>query len=182
MSTSGFNRVMDFVWRPENDGQPFHSTAGDPGGATAWGATYRWWSAWVVQQGHPAPSLAQFEAMSRDDFLPYYHDEVWVPIMGDRLPVGVDLVVAECAVLSGAGVAALLLRKALGLVPGHFISETIVRCIPPPRGLPSFIDRFCSLHDTYDHLAGENAFQGGWHNRVLRGRGTAMAWLRGDFI
>ena len=66
-----FPTALSFIWRPDNDGQPFHDTPHDPGGATNWGVTYSTWTGW--QQLHKLPvSMDAFKALGKDDFQPLY--------------------------------------------------------------------------------------------------------------
>jgi lysozyme family protein len=43
MTARNFQAYYDFIEAPDNDGQPFHITEGDPGGATVYGWTYVIW-------------------------------------------------------------------------------------------------------------------------------------------
>ena len=71
-----FPTALSFIWRPDNDGQPFHDTPHDPGGATNWGVTYSTWTGW--QQLHKLPvSMDAFKALGKDDFQPLYRAQFW---------------------------------------------------------------------------------------------------------
>ena len=76
MTNDLFPQAMAFVWRPDNDGQPFHVTANDPGGATAWGVTYATWSGWQRLHGGVS-TLGMFRAVGQGELLPLYRALYW---------------------------------------------------------------------------------------------------------
>lgn len=110
---SFFDRGMTFIWQPQNDGQPIHNTAGDPGGATSWGVTFKNWCAWQDQHGEPA-DYHTFATLQKEEFLPLYNAWFWnAARCGSFGAAGV--VLFDTAVLSGPGRSIRLLQQTAGV-------------------------------------------------------------------
>lgn len=175
MSIQGFERCLDVVLLPENDGQPFHTTPGDVGGATNLGITFYIYDSWCRAHKGFGVSPVEFEACTRRDFEPIYHAWYWLAVVGDRLPVGVDLVLFETAVCSGAGTAACIARRTLGFSPGSLDQRTInaIQCYNDKL---AFIRKFNACHLTYLQSLHSEEFIRGWTARANRDEATAEAW------
>jgi lysozyme family protein len=104
-----FDLAMTFVWQPQNDGQAIHNTAGDPGGATSWGVTWKSWQAWCAQNHEPC-DYAAFKAAPKETFLPLYRANYWNAARCDRFGPG-GIAVFDMAVLSGPGRAVRLVQR-----------------------------------------------------------------------
>ena len=124
MSLAAFQRCLAFTWRPENDGQPLHVTAGDPGGATNMGVTLATWRAWNEDDTLTAEDLA---AASRSDLSALYASEFWNKVRGDELPDGLDLMVFDLAVMSSPARAARILQDALGIKQDGYVGDVTVQ-------------------------------------------------------
>lgn len=109
-TTDRFPGCLAFSWRPENDGQPLHVDAHDPGGDTAWGVTAATWNA-AVEHGYVNGALTD---ASKDDLAQVLRLMFWRVVQGDKLPPGVDLVVFDMSMVSGPGRAARILQKVVG--------------------------------------------------------------------
>ena len=111
--TDPFETALAFIWRPDNDGQSFHMTANDPGGATSWGVTFSTWASWERLHGRQ-PALAVFRTLGMADFRPLYRAWFWNACRCASLPPGVDLTVFDAAVGSAPAHAARFLQSVVG--------------------------------------------------------------------
>lgn len=176
-----FDACLAFTLRPENDGQPFHETPGDPGGATAWGITYATFCGWRRYRGLPTPTLDELRDITPAERATLYEIEFWHPIRGDALPRGVDLMVFDFGVTAGVGAASRCLQRALG-----FAGDELDGDIGPMtlgavgRALPVVLIR--DLADLqaayYEALPGAQVFARGWLERTDRRQAAAVAMLR----
>lgn len=168
---SGWSPALAFAWRSDNDGQPYHVDAHDPGKGTAWGVTESTWST-AVEHGYVEGSLrdADKDALSR-----VLHCMFWNAIKGDDLPAGVDQVVFDMAMVSGPGRAARLLQRALGVEQDGWIGPLTLNAatLAYPRAL---IGRL-TLQDEafFGSLSTFTYFGRGWDRRALDCMNAAMA-------
>lgn len=109
-----FQTFLDFIWRPENDGQPFHTTPGDPGGDTAWGVTFDTFVAWRLLQHRPRPLPRDLLHATQAELAAIYRVLFWNGVNGDALASGVDVAVANMGCGCGPKRAAELLQQVLG--------------------------------------------------------------------
>jgi len=180
MSEQGFERVVeDLFWLPENDGQAYHVTPGDRGGATVMGVTWRNFYAWRTQHNLPATDAA-FRVVSRGELLDILHTWFWIPARGDQLPVGPDAIMFEIAAGSGPGWAAALLRRAFALKDAFRIDDATLHLALSLDPI-ELINRLTEEHETY--IAGVEAVQpgahkfgAGWDRRVAEDKRIATAW------
>lgn len=107
-----FDIALAFNYRPENDGQGFHMTPNDPGGATSWGVTFGTWASWQRMHGAGA-LLSVFQTLGPDDFRPLYRAWFWNACRCDSLPLGVGLTVFDAAVGSAPAHAVRFLQSVL---------------------------------------------------------------------
>jgi lysozyme family protein len=114
MASANFAAALAFALRPENDGQGYHVTPGDHGGATAWGVTYGTWSAW--QAAHRLPhDLNTFSKLTMAGVAPVYRAWFWVSCGCDGLPPGIDALTFDFANGSGPKTSVELLQRVLGV-------------------------------------------------------------------
>ena len=85
----------------------------DPGGMTNLGCTK---TVWEEHCGHPVDEKAM-RALTPADVSPLYKRKYWDKVQGDELPSGVDYVVFDAAINSGAGRAAKWLQACVGVEP-----------------------------------------------------------------
>lgn len=83
----------------------------DPGGMTNLGCTK---AVWEEHCGHPVDEKAM-RALTPADVGPLYKRKYWDKVQGDELPSGVDYVVFDAAINSGAGRAAKWLQACVGV-------------------------------------------------------------------
>jgi lysozyme family protein len=122
---SRFDDVLAFSLRSENDGQHFHVTTGDPGGATNEGILVSTLSEYY---GRPATveELRDLDMFTIEDL---YHELFWDRLGCDALPVGVDLMVFDCSVVSGTGNGAKFLQRAVRAYPDGAIGDKTRRAV-----------------------------------------------------
>lgn len=95
----------------------------DTGGKTMMGILQREYDAWRRNHGLPQQWV---KYITDDEITAIYRDQFWRPILGDKLPPGVDLVVWDAGVNCGVNMAAKKLQKVLGLtMDGHVGQITI---------------------------------------------------------
>lgn len=82
----------------------------DPGGCTMRGITLATWRA----QGHPRATCAGLRRITEAQAGDIYTRTYWAIVQGDRLPVGVDLMVCDHAVNAGVKRAVLMLQALVG--------------------------------------------------------------------
>lgn len=95
----------------------------DTGGKTMMGILQREYDAWRRNHGLPQQWV---KYITDEELTAIYLEQFWRPILGDKLPPGVDLVVWDAGVNCGISMAAKKLQKVLGLtVDGHIGQITI---------------------------------------------------------
>ncbi|CAB4121498.1 Protein of unknown function DUF847 [uncultured Caudovirales phage] len=91
----------------------FVNDSRDSGGMTNLGCTK---TVWEEHCGHPVDEKAM-RALTPADVAPLYKRKYWDKVQGDELPSGVDYVVFDAAINSGAGRAAKWLQACVGVEP-----------------------------------------------------------------
>ena len=178
MSWAGFERAQAFSLQPRFDGQGFHVTPGDPGGATIEGVTFGTFTEWRVRNGNATPDLNDFRNCRPEELEDLRHAMFWLPCAGDRLPVGPDLISWEIAYGSGTGWAARLLKRALG-VPENFRLDAATVRTACCQDAASLVRKLSAVHLTYvDRLAGAHRFGRGWAIRIAAAEQTALKWIQ----
>ena len=173
-----FASWLAFAWLPTNDGQPYHRTAGDVGGYTAWAVTYHNYAAWEAVHHRPWPRLSQFEHASKDDLATILHAWTWAAVGGDLLPPCVAFVVADAACLSGPGTAAMILQRLVhvdridGQV-GRITAEAVAACDPA-----NLARSFSAAYRAHDDALGQARFEDGWDRRIGAALDAALALVQ----
>lgn len=168
--TDRFQACLAFTLRPENDGQACHTTAGDPGGTTAWGVTHATLCDWL---GRPA-TLADMRALTAEDAAPIYRARYWSPIRGDDLAAGVDLMVFDYGVMSGWAASARLLQGVVCVDRDAIIGPlTLAACAKMDRN--TLIERLARVQETsYRSMRNYWRFGRDWIGRLDRRQITAI--------
>jgi lysozyme family protein len=91
----------------------FVNDSRDSGGMTNLGCTK---TVWEEHCGHPVDEKAM-RALTPADVAPLYKRKYWDKVQGDELPSGVDYVVFDAAINSGAGRAAKWLQACVCVEP-----------------------------------------------------------------
>jgi lysozyme family protein len=170
-----FSMALDFIWKPEIDGQPYHVTPHDTGGATSWGVTYSTWVAWQRLHGQPA-SLSAFKRLDKSGFEPLYRAQFWNACRCSSLgPIGI--MVFDAAVNCGPGNAAGLLQMVLGVTVDRQIGPITVAAyaaVDPP----TLARALCEQRENYyQHCAQAEYFCKGWNRRAEMCRDHVLSLL-----
>jgi lysozyme family protein len=134
----------------------------DPGGETNLGCTK---AVWEEHCGHPVDTKTM-KALTPADVGPLYKNKYWDKIKGDDLPSGVDYVVFDAAINSGAGRAAKWLQACVGVEPdGGIGPKTLaaVRAFNPEQLIKDYSKRRLSF---LSDLSTWETFGRGWAKRV----------------
>lgn len=151
----------------------------DPGGRTNQGVIQRVYNGWRKKKGLPQRDVYQMEPHERDDI---YRVGYWDLIQGDKLPAGIDFVVFDGAVNSGATQSVKWLQRALKMtrVDGDIGAATL-------GAIEAHPDHDLLIRDILDRrmyflkaLKTWKTFGKGWTSRVDQVRNTGQAWATGS--
>ena len=153
--------------------------ARDPGGRTNQGVTQRTYNAWRRSQGLPQQDVYAMADAERDAI---YKHSYWGVARGDDLPVGVDLVVFDAAVNSGAGQAVKWLQAALG---DHYqgqldgvLGDKTLQAVQDFGDEVDLVQEICSRRlATLQRLKTWTTFGKGWSARIANVQKTACSWI-----
>ena len=142
----------------------------DPGGETNLGCTKTVWEEYC---GHPVDTKAM-KALTPADVAPLYKRKYWDNVCGDDLPAGVDYVVFDAAINSGAGRAAKWLQACVGVEPDGGIGPKTLAAVQA-KDPKQLINDFCAYRLAYlKMLQTWNTFGKGWERRVKEVNATAL--------
>jgi len=147
----------------------------DPGGATNLGVTQAVWEDWIDR----TVSEENMKALTPAKVAPLYKELYWDRIKGDKLPSGVDYVVFDAAVNSGASRAAKWLQTTVAAVADGAIGEQTLKLVvlTNPQML---IDKYSANRLAFlQRLATWPTFGKGWERRVEEVRATALKMCGG---
>ena len=142
----------------------------DPGGMTNLGCTK---AVWEEHCGHPVDEKSM-RALTPNDVGPLYKRKYWDKVCGDDLPSGVDYVVFDAAINSGAGRAAKWLQSCVGVEPdGGIGPKTLaaVKAIDPKQLVQDYAKRRLSF---MMDLSTWETFGKGWTRRVNEVEATGL--------
>lgn len=155
----------------------FVDNPADPGGATNLGITIGTLSHYLGR----AATVDDVQALTVEAVTPIYHALYWLPVRGDELPFGVDLMVWDTAVNSGPGRAVKLLQEAVGAAVDGIIGSATLALVNATDAR-ALIARYDVAHASfYRSLATFDTFGQGWLNRLrwITQAATAMAAAQG---
>jgi len=173
MTASNWAAALAFAWRPENDGQPYHVDAKDPGEGTAWGVTQLTWAS--AQQAGVAPAGVALADATQDQLSAVLQVMTWNAVCADQMPDGVDLVLFDISMLSGAGRAARILQACVGTTQDGIIGPVTRRAafVADPetliRKLTSLDEAFFASLQTFTY------FGRGWDRRAEDAQALALS-------
>lgn len=159
-----FPSALQFTWRPENDGQPYHVTPGDPGGGTSYGVTANTWA--DAQHHELVPHNVALKDAPKSDLQAIYLHNYWNLVRGDDLPYGLDLQVFDLAVMCGPGASVEVLQRALHVEPDGKIGAVTIAAAkgaePTVINEDFMMEALVYLHSLHDF----EEFGHGWMRRV----------------
>lgn len=147
MSAADFQTFYDFIEAKDNDGQPFHITEGDPGGATVYGWTIGMWERIAPLHGIRDLSMDNFKLQTKATLLPLTRATYWNGVQGDHLPPGVDVFWADFQF--GSGRATRVLQGTMGLDPDGVIGPITLRSVASCTDLAGLLERFLDARQEY---------------------------------
>jgi len=142
----------------------------DPGGATNLGVTQAVWEDWIDR----AVSEENMKALTPAKVAPLYREMYWDRIKGDKLPSGVDYLVFDAAVNSGASRAAKWLQTTVAAVADGAIGEQTLKLVllTNPQML---IDKYSANRLAFlQRRETWPTFGKGWERRVEEVRATEL--------
>jgi len=147
----------------------------DPGGATNLGVTQAVWEDWIDR----AVSEENMKALTPAKVAPLYREMYWDRVKGDKLPAGVDYLVFDAAVNSGASRAAKWLQTTVGAVADGAIGEQTLKqvLLTNPQMI---VDKYSAIR--LEFLKGRSTwptFGKGWERRVEEVRVAALKMCGG---
>lgn len=148
----------------------------DPGGLTNKGVTQRVYTAYRKGKGVPERSVRELTELELQDI---YRKQYWAQVGGDELPAGLDLVLFDYAVNSGAGKAVKDLQRELNVVVDGVAGIATASAVVG-RDTGQLVNAMCDRRLGFMRsLKGWGTFGNGWGARVLAVRGAALAMVQG---
>lgn len=147
----------------------------DPGGATMKGVTQAVYDGYRNRRNQPRRSVRDISAVELQDI---YRLQYWDKVRGDDLPAGVDFVVFDGAVNSGAMQSAKWLQRALGVTVDGLIGEATLRAAREhPDHDVLIADMLARRLSMLQHLRTWKTFGKGWSARLasVKVAGQALA-------
>jgi lysozyme family protein len=166
-----FDRALTEVLKSEGG---FSNNPADPGGMTNLGCTK---AVWEEHCGHTVDEKAM-RALTPNDVGPLYKRKYWDKVCGDDLPSGVDYVVFDAAINSGAGRAAKWLQSCVGVEPdGGIGPKTLaaVKAFDPQQLVKDYAKRRLSF---MMDLPTWVDFGHGWTTRVHEVEATGLTMTK----
>jgi lysozyme family protein len=148
----------------------------DLGGKTNMGVTQRVYNGYRKARSQPTQDVYAIAAAEvADIYKTGYWDKVW----GDRLPEGLDVVVADGAINSGVSQSVKWLQRALGVRVDGIMGDATLTAASSIENTDALIAKVCNLRLAFLRaLKTFRTFGKGWTRRVdqLRGLGQKLAF------
>ncbi len=174
-AASRFQECLDFTWRPDCDGQPLHVTPGDHGGATSWGVTLASYASWRADHGEHSTTQADLAAATKTQLAELVRARYWMPVGGDGLPAGVDLLVYDFGYGSGTGTSSRILQAMVGVDQDGAVGPHTLAAVAAHDRM-DLIRKLGLRHESYyQSLAQYGMFGRGWSNRNAARLAIALA-------
>lgn len=133
----------------------------DPGGATNLGITKRVYENWI---GHSV-SIEIMRNLKVHQAAPIYETNYWSKVKADVLPSGVDFCVFDLAVNAGAGRAARMLQRVVGVKADGAIGPMTLAAVAAMEPT-TIINQYTSRREAfYRRLRTFSTFGRGWLHR-----------------
>ena len=164
MASMHCREALAWVWRPENDGQPYHVTDHDTGAGTAWGVTQATWEDGIAA----GIASGKLEDASQQQIGYVLERLFWDRCRCDDLGPGVGLMVFDMAMLSGVPEASLILQRAVGAYEDGVIGNQTVAAVVKSPALGLLDTLTARDEDFFAGLTSFKWFGKGWDARVTR--------------
>lgn len=137
----------------------------DPGGPTNMGITFMTLSDWL----HRTCTVDEVKNLTRATAAAIYHQNYWLPVNGNNLPAGVDLMVWDFGVNAGPQTSAMELQRIVGVIEDGAIGPITLAACSAFAKQGDLLSALADAHDTYYRsLADFDIFGDGWIGRVDR--------------
>jgi len=175
MAADNFDACLRFTLKFEGG---FVNNPKDPGGPTNLGVTQATLSASL---GRPA-SIADVKALTPKTVAPIYRKKFWDAVMGDSLPIGVDLAVFDWGVHSGPTRGAIGLQRAIGVADDGRIGPVTIaatkKFVSQANGARLLVQRICAARLSFlTHLTIFRTFGPGLKSRVDKCEKAALSMI-----
>lgn len=147
----------------------------DHGGRTSRGITQREYDAWCSENKLPKQDVW---TAPESHITKIYHEEYWNPWC-DMMPVGIDYMYFNTAVLAGPRRATIILQRALGVNDDGRIGPITRRAIREAHSA-SLVEKFKVYSDAFYRSLHQPKYLKGWLNRNNDMRHTALRMIRGE--
>jgi lysozyme family protein len=147
--------------------------ARDTGGMTMRGVTLASYREWL---GDATVTGAQLRDITTVEVEAFYRVRYWLPIHGDQLPPGVDLMVFDFGVNAGIGRSAKLLQSALNVAADGWIGSATLAAAARRGPVELVVDLATRQEHFYRLCAAFPAFGRGWLSRVAQRKATALSF------
>lgn len=175
MTASNFQTFYDFIEAPDNDGQPFHITEGDPGGATVYGWTEAMWTAVAPLHGVEDVSLAAFQAQTKLTLEPLTRAQYWNMVQGDRMSPGFDVFWTDFQF--GSGRASRVLQAALGVQVDGVVGPETLTFLALVKDKGALLDKFLDARTGYYDQCGFQTRWPGLYRRAMAAHALAKSMI-----
>jgi lysozyme family protein len=135
----------------------------DPGGITKFGISLRFYRTEI----YPYATDTDILQLTKERAVAIYKDYFWEPLRCSKLPVGLDLLVFECAINQGRGTAAKLLQRDLGVTADGIIGPITLAAANDYLDIEELlVNYFARRAKRYAETANVAHFGRGWYKRL----------------
>ena len=150
----------------------------DPGGRTAYGVTQRVYNGYRKARGLPIRDVWLIETREIVDI---YKTGYWDKVWGDRLPDGLDIVVADGAINSGVSQAVKWLQRALGVRVDGIMGDATLTAANAVNDVDTLIGRVIAAREAFLRaLKTFKRFGKGWIRRTQQLKALGQHYARGS--
>ncbi len=151
----------------------------DPGGATNKGITQAVYDRYRRQQGNPEKPVRDITAPEVSNI---YRSQYWMPVRGDELEAGLDLVLYDYGVNSGVSRAVKELQRTVGVAVDGILGIGTLDALHG-RDVTLVINELCDRRLRFlRSLKTFKTFGRGWTDRVNACRATALGMVNGHAV
>lgn len=149
-----FDKVIEFVLAEEGG---YVNNPADPGGETNFG---------ISKRQYPDTDIRN---LTKDQAKAIYKNDFWAFVQGDKLPIGIALVLMDSAVNMGPTTAIHILQDALNIASDGKLGPFTLSRVLAVREINSFIAEYSALRFFgYSEMNAFRTFGLGWGRRVAR--------------
>lgn len=150
----------------------------DPGGRTAFGVTQRVYNGYRRARKLPIRDVWLIETSELVDI---YKTGYWDKVWGDRLPEGLDIVVADGAINSGVSQSLKWLQRALGVRVDGIMGDATLTAAEAVNDVDALIAKVISFRNAFLRaLRTFKRFGKGWTRRTAQLQALGQHYARGS--